>query len=344
MFDILKPSIENRQKAKEEFKTVSKQFWDPVDKHLNLGKIEEHTIEINSKLTELKENPKIIKKQLRVGLLIGIIGTILVLFLVSKIDLGEDGFKLAIFGIIMSWMYYTIIKTYYRNLAKDLIKAKIAKENGWLYDSEKDTGKWIRMKEYFPEIFRKGNKDQYVDDQFWGITEYRGKHKYFTSGNFSYTVESGSGKNRNSTTYNNHYFIFPLEKEIKARFLLYPEGIGSKFMNFFKKKEINTESISFNKEFAFSYNGQKGDKALNIVKTLSPAVQEKLLKLKEEKGSVSVLFVQNTIVFLFKGFLIKEFYTNFKKEVKIDPRDKESVSRDLNKLIEISNEMGKYIN
>jgi hypothetical protein len=342
--NFLKPTQQNKDKAQAEFENITKTFWDATN-GLNLSRIKTNSLEIFSKYEKLKQDPKIISRQKRNGLIIGILGTIVSLALTPIMLMGADGdgFQLILFGIIISWAYYGGVVSYYKNLAIDLVKAQIAKENHWLYDPEHDGAKWRQLSQYFPEIFQKGNKSQYVEDQFWGVFDKNSKQTHFNTGRFSYTIESGSGKNRSSKTYHNHYFIFAIPKNLKSRFHLYPENFGNRISNFFSKKEINTESIEFNKTFAFSYDGQKGDKALHIVKTLSPAIQEKLINLAKEKKDTQILFAHNTITFCFQGYMLTKPKTDFQKELKLAPEDKKIIEDQMDFLIEISTEMSRFL-
>jgi hypothetical protein len=336
--NFLKPTQQNKETARASFEIKTKNYWDATN-NLNLNRIKTNSLDIFSKYEKLKQDPKIISKQKKKGLLIGIFGTISSLIL--TIIIGEPG--IVIFGLILFWAYYGAIIGYYKNLAIDLVKAQIAKDNHWLYDPGHDNGKWRSLSQYFPEIFQKGNKSQYVEDQFWGVFDKNNKQTHFNTGRFSYTVESGSGKNRRSTTYHKTYYIFSIPKNLKSRFFLYPENTFSKIGNFFSKKEINTESIEFNKTFAFSYNGQKGDKALHIVKTLSPAIQERLINLAKEKRNLSILFAHNTISFCFDGYMLNKTKTNFEKKIELAPEDRKSVEGQIDFLVNISFEMSNYL-
>jgi hypothetical protein len=342
-FNLLKPTKQNKEKAQTAFETKTKTYWDATN-GLDLNRVKTNSLEIFSKFEKLKEDPKIISRQKRLGMIIGIIGTIISLVFTPVILYVSDGNGGIIFVmIIISWIYYGIVRGYYKNLAIDLVKAEIARENHWLYDPEHDSSKWRQLSQYFPEIFQKGNKSQYVEDQFWGVFDKKGKQTHFNTGRFSYTIESGSGKNRNSTTYEKYYFIFAIPKDLKSRFYLYPENTFSKIGNFFSKKEINTESITFNKTFAFSYNGKKGDNALHIVKTLSPAIQEKLIHLAKDKSDTNILFAHNTISFCFNGYMLNKTKTDFAKSLELAPEDKRIVEEQMNFLIDISTEMTRFL-
>jgi hypothetical protein len=165
----------------------------------------------------------------------------------------------------------------------------------------------------------------------------------FYSSVFEYTVESGGGRRRHSTTYRKTVFALRLNKVIKADFRLEPEGIINKFLNFFRKKEINTESAEFNKTFAFFYGGQKVDSELEIVKTLSPAVQIKLLELKNKRGGFTILFRGDTVFVVFEGNLFKKMYTSFFKSIELDPRDHELMQTIIKEILDITSQIIPYL-
>lgn len=162
----------------------------------------------------------------------------------------------------------------------------------------------------------------------------------FYTGLFSYDIETRDSKGRTqTTTYKRHFFAIKLDKSIKARFFLYPENVFSKIGNLFTKKEINTESIEFNRTFAFSYDGRKNESAFDIVKVLSPSLQLKLLDLNKRKKDMNVLFMNECVFFDFRGKLLKKMDTNLLKDIEISQKDKDLIKNELNNLIEISREV-----
>lgn len=319
-------------------------LWDPVEK-IELDTIRKNAAEIEIKIEEFRKDPKKIKKRLNFILITCFILSFLILFFLYKTNLlfEKDGLNIAIGLIMVIFGIYFGVKKYYKSLTVDLIKLEIAIEKGWIYNPNHDINKLNNLKTYFPEIFIKGNQGQYIEDQFWGITKLNNNSNYFYTGLFYYEIRSGSGKNTKVTPYTTHYFIFPLKKDIGARFHLYPEDLGSKITNFFSNKEINVESNEFNKTFAFTYDGSKGEKAQEIVKTLTPVMQEKLIKLNQKKGTCEILFARNTVVFLFNKDIIDNMKTDFMKNSQINPADLKEIDNKLTELITISDEMSKYL-
>ncbi|MFW6283676.1 MAG: hypothetical protein ACOC1P_06530 [Minisyncoccales bacterium] len=335
-YRIKKPTNSINRLNKKFKANSNSQYWDPAS-YIDTNKIEENLKKNNEKYVKFCKKRLFNNILYYFFLLIPIVSLILLIYSGYYKDI--NNFKL-IFLISMPFIFF---KFYIKFLSVDLIKNQIAKKHNWLYDPETNYLRWSFIKKKFPEIFLKGDKNQNLEDQFWGKYEFEGRSLDFTLGLFHYTVESGSGKNRRSHTFHRNYFIMKLPKKLKTRFFLYPEGFFSKIGDFFTKKEINTESIEFNKTFAFSYNGKKDQKALEIVKTLSQAVQENLIRMSKENKGISVLFGDDAIVFDAKGPILKKFKTNLLKSDEISEKDISNLDNKIQKMIKIGLDMSKYL-
>jgi hypothetical protein len=337
--NFLKVSGAEINQTMEKFsKEDNHKVWDPAN-DFNFSKVKKNAAIILTKFDKLKEDPKKPGRIYRKAWMWSIFIFAIVAFLSYFFGLVQ----LFIFAIIILIMAPITVQQYFKSLSIDLIKIDIAKDNNWYYDPMNDYAKWNSMKVLYPELFNKGNERQNLEDQFWGQTTKGGKTYDFYSALFHYTIVTRNSKGGSSRhEYHNNFFAIKLNKNIKTRFFLYPENFGSKISNFFTRKEINTESVEFNKEFAFSYDGKKGEQAQEIVKTLSPAVQNQLLELKRKKGKFNVIFCHDTVIFMFEGVLFKKVYTNFLKGVEIDSRDRDAIQGHLSTLIDISANMVKY--
>jgi hypothetical protein len=345
-FDFMKlerPEYIERSRN-EIFKEYSdkNEFWDPAGDPLENSSIKEENVKNHSKYLFIKENPEHIKKTFRrmysffwISFGIILIINILTFFLLLFPSI------IILTLILMLPLGYSF---YLKNLVKDMVKLEIALENKYLYWPEPNPGLWTKYKKSYPEIFQKGDKRQNLEDIFWGINEYHGMKNYFVSGLFNYTIVTRDKNGKKEHNYTDHFFIIKLPKKINSRFFLYPENIFSKIKNYFTNKKINTESISFNKAFAFSYKDKKNDKEMDITMILTPRVQEELLKMKEKKQGLSVLFSEDSVVFYAKGVLLRKIKTNFKKSPKINEEDKKIIKEELNKMVKVSCEIAKYLN
>lgn len=320
------PSLDksiNKDDGKE--KEANKNYWDP-SQHLDINAISLRSRKILGQVNFLKENPNHPSKQLKRWLLIGIIIGIIVAFFIP------------IFGILIAISPYFIVTLYFKNLSRDLLKIQLANKYNWLYDPTPNIERYNLLKTHYPEIFKRGNQAQKIDDQFWGVNKIRQKEYFFHSGVFYYSVKN----RKNTTNHTTHYLFIRLEKELKSEFLLSPEK--KSIFNIFRSKEINTESEEFNKLFAFSYNGKKDDHALEIVKSLSPAVQTKLIEMARQKGPFHVQFSKKTILFLFDGLLLPKIQTNLFKTVNINSNDAKKVEKEISSLIDVGTSVVKYLN
>jgi len=237
----------------------------------------------------------------------------------------------AIIGIIGGIIVYTLTSAYYNSKIKDIIKYEVAKQFGWYYEPERCVKKWKELRVEVPEIFSKGNSGQYIDDQFYGKIYSNNKSYDFHSGIFHYAVKS-----KDSTShYHRHFFAFKLNKKLGSRFFLYKENAGSKFMNLFTKKEVNVESIEFNRVFAFSYQGRKGEKQFDIVKVINPSMQLKLLEIYEKKGAFNVMFAEDYVVFDFDGLILKSPRTKLSKGKGLHPDDLNDIKKTYVDLVSV---------
>ena len=316
--DLSKHKVQDVDKAR--------QLWDPTG-NLDVDLVDLRSAKILAKVNFFKENPKHASKQRTkwtlIGLLIGLVFSFLSPFA----------------AIIGPAIPFGLLTSYFKNFGKEVVKIQLANKNNWLYDPTPSHRKHHLLESKYPQIFKKGNQDQKVDDQFWGINTVREKEYLFNAGVFQYSVKSGKN---NSTSYTTHYLFIQLHKELKCEFLLSPES--KSIFNFLRSKEIDTESEEFNKMFEFSYNGKKDESALEIVKSLSPAVQTKLIELARKKGPFNVLFSKSVILFLFKGALLRNIKTNMFKNVEIDAEDARKVEEEISFQVDLGTSIAKYLN
>ena len=257
---------------------------------------------------------------------------------------GKDGDGGFIWLVVLPFVPFGLYLKKVKDLQKDLVKLVIAKGNHWIYSPDKREARWRVLRTKFPELFEKGDEAQNLQDEFWGNFKGDRRAVDFWTSIFEYTVVHRDSKGKKTRqVFTKNAFSFRLVKPLRTRFCLKPEKILSKIRNFFTTKEVETESIAFNKAFAFYYDGAKADKELEMVKTLSPAVQLKLLDLKKTEGPFSVLFSGEVVIFLFEGVLLKKMHTNFFKKVEVASQDKKYLRQRLEQILEISDDIVQYL-
>ena len=343
-------------KKKEEKKTSSLKkitpegnpFWDPAGERVYKNSFLTETRSLENQYNQHLKDPEYPRKHRNKLFLFGVLGaglifTLAYFFPEAAFGSGEDdqGFiGLVILPFIPFGLYIKKVK----NLQKDLVKLVIAKENKWIYSPDPRLSRWKILRTKFPELFNRGDEGQNLQDEFWGSFEGDRRNVDFWTGIFEYVVVNRDSKGRKRrTTYTRNAFAFRLTKKVNSTFCLKPEKITAKIRNFFSTKEVETESTAFNKAFAFYYDGEKADKEFDIVKTLSPAVQLKLLDFKKSEGPFSVLFVDDVVIFLFDGILLKKMHTNFFQRVEVADQDKVFLREKLEQILEISDDIVQYL-
>ncbi|MCH8520007.1 MAG: DUF3137 domain-containing protein [Nanoarchaeota archaeon] len=334
------------------------QFWDPTGRLPNLEILEQNRQSILQKSQYWKENlSKITKKFNLIYVISFLIFSILIIFL--------QNFELFIPLIIVYFtiiaIFYAIVYTRLKSLKKDLIKIELANHKNWLYEPEKSSVLYQDYYRIFPEIFNLGEKFQNIEDVFWGNITRNSLNHSFVSGlfNYTYTVveRTKNGTRRKDVHCTDHFFILKLPKTISSRFYLFPKNLMNKFTNMFTKKNIQTESLEFNKRFSFSYQKAGNEVQIDIMTILSPRVIEELVnfsKVKEKNifsnkssliNGLEVLFTQNCVIFLTPGPLIEKLNVSISSQsLKISPEELKEVEELMNFYIDISTEISKYLN
>lgn len=327
------PNYPENKKEGEEY------FWDPAGERIFNTRFEQSNSQIEKKYQELQKNPTSLRWKLFLSLIPIFILLLIIIFFTETLfrfisSLEDASIILVVPFLPVIWYVRKI-----HILQKDLTKLMIAKSKNWCYSPDENIYRWQKFRDKFREIFDKGNENQNMQDEFWGIF----KNIPFYSGIFQYTVKTHSNKRTHRTTYTNTVFAIKLNKVLKSDFRLEPEGMMAKIGNFFSSKEIEMESAEFNDKFAFYYNGQRGDKELEIVKTLSPSVQVRILTMLKNQGEFTLQFREDIALFIFKGKLLKKMHTNFLKKVEINPRDIEAIENRLNNMLNIATEIVPFL-
>ena len=342
MFGFFNVDKEKLEKSKEKILATleKKDYWDASNYKIDLFKISADNSENELKYEELKEKNNA-KASFYKILLISILIGVLMIGFSSYTGANLYFFALMLMFGLPSW-YHSKLK----KLGKDLVKVQIANKKNWIYMPSENSYMWRTYATVFSEVFSKGDESQSFEDVFLGDFERNMKNHKFVAGNFSYyTVSTDSEGRRHRTRHDKHFFSIKLPKNLESRFFIYPESVFSKIGNFFTKKEINLESSKFNKIFAFKYSGKKDEKSLDIVKTLSPRVQEELVSMYENGGKgLEVLFTSECVVFSFDGVMMPKMKTDFIfNSLNIEQEDIDTIEKKLSILTDISSEMVKYL-
>lgn len=204
-----------------------------------------------------------------------------------------------IFILLLPFLSLAGLNNKKRAVEIDLIKYNVAKSKGWTYDPTPSDDEANLLSKLNPDFFDRGNtsKSITVDDQLWGAYSYKGVTCNFYSGVYTYVV--GSGKTQETRVVN--FFALKLNKKIDYSFTLIPESRIFSLKKRFSGKELNLESIDFNKKFAFAYRFSREQVAPIATRCLSPVVQNLLVDLEKRYNYLSVCFVDDAIIFGTEG-------------------------------------------
>jgi len=154
------------------------------------------------KFEKLKMDPTSVKRNLIILVSLGLailgIGEVIVYFIVRT---GGDPSGL-VYPIFLAVIPASVYWYHIMNVEKEMVELLVAERFGWLYSPDKDTDKWKLLVSVYPEIFRKGNSDQFLDNEFWG--QFDNGNRNFWAGKFSYTIQSG----KSSATFIESVFCF----------------------------------------------------------------------------------------------------------------------------------------
>ena len=292
--------------------------WDPLPNDgaeiysLELGEQDDMASDL-SRIAKYRTRPYLLKLYLALFTVTPILFTIL--------SLVAGVFDFHYLVIFLPALFYF---SYIRLLSNHLINSEIAKQEGWIYSSEETVLRWSKLAMLYPEIFQKGDNDQTVSEEMWGTLQ----NAPFWLGCFDYAV--GEGKNREDHSHS--VYAFPLPRAAPADFLLEPKSWGS------EKRDLETESIDFNKNFSIQYAGARAQSGPLIFQTLTPPALEKIVALRAKTGPFSLLFSGKTMVISF-GEVIKPRFTNFFIRVEVDPRDIQELEGRLKQVITLAGEI-----
>jgi len=227
----------------------------------------------------------------------------------------------------------------------DVIKFLISEKKGWQYSPEKNRKRWKKIKatSKFPQIFRKGNSNQVLSDEIFGA--FPGKNPVdFWQGIFTYEKKNKNiNENRPIHCYRKDILAIRLSKKIRVSFALIHESVFHKFFNFFRSKEINVESVEFNRSFAVYYDGKRMKKENDIFSILSPTVQLHLVEMKRRMGEFSIYFIKDVCFFVFPNKFFPKMKTNFLWEARLHPADQINFNNKISSLLEICGEIVPFL-
>ena len=311
-------------------------YWDPLAGSLSAEAVEAirgHESSVKAEYDRLQQDPGSIRKNLvryvLIALAVFVAGVALLVLIHPPLTKSTELlFALPFMGALplggyMFWM---------KKLQQDMVELMVADRFTWLFDPAPDSDKWRQLATMCPEVFNKGNRAQYIDNQFWGFLE--DGQRGFWLGRFNYTV----GHDQSEHTYRDSVYTFELKHPTPVDFSLVPPTTMGKLEDLVTSKGISTEATEFNKRFHIQYKGDRGLVGADIFQVLSPDVQEALVQFKEAHHDFRMVFSGAGVFVVLRGDL-KVAFTNFRKSVALDERDASVIQKAIDSSVALADKM-----
>ncbi len=219
------------------------------------------------------------------------------------------------------------------SVKKSMTNFLVAEKNGWFYDPRKSIQRLNEMQKKFPILRRGGGKG--IGEQYWGKTLINGKKISFWMGLHHY--ETGSGKHR--VSHEATLMAFQMPRVVERPFYIREEMPGVIFV----EKDIQLESIEFNKKFVVKHSDAEESNATEIMQVLTPGAQQHFLELAKKFEHFRVAFSGDAVLFSIEGDLLSPFYIDWFGKFEVNPRDEELMHERMNMLFGVAGEMVKFV-
>jgi len=301
--------------------------------------------EIHAQIVDLEERMKVFIAENKWGrymrvTLWGYFIAILIGLAISIVTF-NFGFLLAAFILgmmVVSWMHLKMTPK-----VRDFAKYKLSREFGWHYLPGSDKERYVKLRNQIPEIFSISKMSSAViDDQFFGKIYSRKKAFDFHSGIFYLPQAKGMDGGHPLT-----FFAFKLDKKIPFRFSLGPEkGILSTAnpRTPLLKRDLNVESIEFNRKFKFFYDSHSSKDISEIFKVITPTIQLRLLEVYANNGPFRVLFSNDFVVFLFLGDFFPHYLSSTAVREDLKHDYKSLIEKKFKSFVPVVQEIAGYFN
>lgn len=301
-----------------------RKFWDPLSSVITediIDKCRQSGEKLDRKILYYQEHPGRITHNLA-GLFLLTLVCWLGLYRAAANESGEI-LQLGFLALLPPAVYYFQIKA----LEKRLVESLLAEQQGWLYDPNPSHVRWEFLAEKYPEIFRKGNREQSVGSQFWG--RFEGESAFY-SAHFRYTT----GHGKSSRTLTETVYAFRLPQRAAHDFTLRPQNLLRRIENGLELG-LTTEANDFNGLFHIDFQGEVSEVGADVLQVLSPDAQEKLIEFRRAAGDFDLLFRDRALLVSFRGSSQLR-YTNFFAQLAPDPRDVEQVRQRMTAIVSLA--------
>lgn len=308
--------------------------WDPADQIISESTFLTQIKELEVKFKSYEDHPDKIPKTVR-----NLKVAIAVSILVSLALMVTTSSQFVLIPIFIAAGAFGAYRMHIKKIQVDMANLLIARRSGWIYNPAEERGRWGYLAEKFPDIFQTGTHSQQIEDQFWGAVDVRGRMTDFWAGVFKFEVKHG----KSSTTVRKTVIVMRAPEPAKHPLYIQSNVLFSPLFSLSLRAVPDTENVAFNKAFSVYAKRDEPSAEIEAVRLISPAVQERLLQLKQEHGPFSLLMQDDAIIFSFSKIFFKTKYTDFFKAVSLDQRDQDEIQGFLKSLFGSVGDMMRFL-
>lgn len=294
--------------------------WDPLNEKITSQSFGEEQRYLLNEYESYKKRPYLLKLFLAFWIILAIVFLIFIII---------TGIVQLVIGFAPVILYYG----YVMKRQEKLILYLICEKNQWAYNPGTIYNRAADFVILLPLLFKYGY-DQNLDEQIWGRITSQSSTVDFWSSEFEYTTGSG----RSARAHTEYIFIFRLARSMPINFTLEKAGLLRTFEEY-----IKTESDEFNKIFQIESDTTDTESKQQIIRILSPSVITRLIDFSKSYKPKKITFQGDIMAIALKDKIWKTKYTNFFKQVTIDPRDETQMYESLKEMAELPSEMIQFI-
>jgi len=314
---------------------MGKKFWNVIGGEIDSEIINIRNRQVRNDFLYYQKNPKVIVRQFLIAIGIILVATPTGLYILTTLPKDvSDAIWWVIVGIFMLLLYVAMyIIKHAISTKNEAINILLAEKNGWIFDKHLDFESKKILENHFPFLSR--GEGRYISNQFFGQTIIENKLVNFWAANLSFVIGRGKFKTHKKAT----LFAFQIPKKIENPFHIFEEFD----LSVLRKKDFEVESVDFNNAFAIRYSKGNKEAENEIVRILTPGIQQELLDCAKKYGQFGVGFFDDTVLFTTESHALANFFPHPFSDFVIDPAAEKFLNKQMEDLFIVAGKIFKFV-
>lgn len=314
---------------------MGKKFWNVIDGEIDSDIINIRNRQVRNDFLYYQKYPKVIVRQFLIVVCIILVAVPIAFFTLARVP--QDAFEIvgglivAIFMILLYVAGYII--THAISTKKEAFNILLAEKNGWIFDKYLYFENQTTLENHFPFLAR--GESRYISNQFFGQTIIENKRVNFWAAKLEFSVGTGKMKTYKNAT----LFAFQIPKKIENPFHIFEEFD----LSVLRKKDFEVESVDFNNTFAIRYSKGKKEAESEIVRILTPGIQQELLDCAKKYGQFGVGFFEDAVLFTTESHALANFFPHPFTDFEIDPAAEKLLNKQMSELFIVAGKIFKFV-